>query len=76
MFPIVTLICSSVSVTTPCDDDDYDVANFTTVIDNVPGRLGKYLLVYTHFKGEQIPHALHYLNEVQHFGVAVVFGLT
>jgi hypothetical protein len=34
-------------------------------IDIVSERRGKYVLFYTHFKDEQIPHVWHHLNEVQ-----------
>jgi hypothetical protein len=59
---------SSVHVTTHDDDDDeYDLDRMSFVkTDIVPRCRGKYMLFYTHFKDEQIPHAYwHCLNEVQ-----------
>jgi hypothetical protein len=64
----------SIRDTTPENNDDYNVDHIHFVkIDNVRGRRGKYMLLYTHFKDEQIPHAWHRLDKVhrtialQHF---------
>jgi hypothetical protein len=52
-----------VHVTTPRDDDEYAVDQiFVVEIDNVLWRRGKYMLLYTHFKDEQIPRVWHRLN--------------
>jgi hypothetical protein len=57
----------SVPVATLWDEDDeYDFDRISAAeIDNVQERRGKYLLFYTHFQDEHIPHVWHHFNEVQ-----------
>jgi hypothetical protein len=55
-----------VPLTTPEDDDEYGLDRISVdQIDTVLGRRGNYMLFYTNFKDEQIPHVWHQLNEVQ-----------
>jgi hypothetical protein len=47
------------------DDEEFDVSHNSLVcIKSLPGRRGKYLLLMTHFRDDDIPLIWHRLNEV------------
>jgi hypothetical protein len=47
------------------DDDEFHVSHiFVVCIKSLPGRRGIYLLLMTHFRDDDIPSAMHRLNDV------------
>jgi hypothetical protein len=71
----------AVLVTTPKgDDDEFEVSHiFVVCIKSLPGRRGKYYLLFiTHFNDDDIPHVLYRLNEVhcEKYNSAIVYCMT